>query len=130
MHKLTVKISSFCDYNLTYSNRSSFGCGHRWISSGCERCTSTGSSVDSAGLAAEALHQADCTGRAEDYHRLYQVAVMLLVMNAAGRTVYITVLFDCYGFTIGIFFSGMANPMEKEGRPEWVLLSKMISSQS
>ena len=26
--------------------------------------------------------------------------------------------------------SGVANPKEKEGRPEWVLLSKRISSQS
>ena len=26
--------------------------------------------------------------------------------------------------------SGVANPKEKEGRPEWALLSKRISSQS
>ena len=28
------------------------------------------------------------------------------------------------------FSSGVANPREKEGRPEWALLSKRISSQS
>ena len=33
-------------------------------------------------------------GRAEDNHILFQVAVMLLVMNIADLTVYISVLFD------------------------------------
>ena len=64
------------------------------ICSGCERCTLTGSSVDRAELAAGTLHQAGCPCRAEDNHRHFQVAVMLLVMNTAGLTVYISVLFD------------------------------------
>ena len=53
--------------------------------------------------------------------------VLLIRMSSKFKAIQ---MYDSKSVNVLYLSSGVANPKEKEGRPEWALLSKRISSQS